>query len=129
MNASLYNFDGITGDLINIGATFDVTMTYRDGSNALVNLTGYSAQLTAVRNIGDVTPWLDMSTANGRIILGGVAGTIQFLLTAAQTAALVVQGDEKFPRYLDRLKYKFNLTNGSTVIPMLYGTMVAVKDA
>lgn len=128
MNAELYNFDGVTGELIEIGATFDVTMTYKDGAGSPINLTGFSAQLQAVRAIGDTTPILDMTTANGKIILGGVAGTIQLLLTAAQTGVLVILGEETFPRYKDRLKYRLDITNGAIVTPLLYGTIVMAKD-
>lgn len=72
MPAGLYNI------LAEEGATFSRTITWRDSNNALVNLTGYTARMQVRATIGDTSasPLLSLTTENGRIALGGSAGTI-----------------------------------------------------
>lgn len=73
------------------GATYDVTLTWRDSSNALVNLTGYSARLMARESVDSTTTLISITDGAG-ITLGGAAGTIRILLSAATTAALGLSG-------------------------------------
>lgn len=70
------------------GATFGRTLTWRS-DGALVDLTGWTARMQ-VRDPAndDGTPLLELTTEDGRIILGGAAGTIRLLLSAAETDAL-----------------------------------------
>lgn len=76
-----YNHD------IQAGTTYDQTLTWKAGTPPTpVNLTGCSAK-SQFRS-ADGTLMLEMSTANNRLVLGGVNGTIQFKLTAAETTAL-----------------------------------------
>ena len=70
------------------GGTFTYTITWTDQNNALINLTGYAAELKARSSISDTLPFLDMTSSNGQITLGGAAGTVTLTLTASQTAAL-----------------------------------------
>ena len=70
------------------GTTFDagtLTFTYKVNGVA-VNLTTFQARAQArgARNL----LLFDLSTANGGLVLGGAAGTITMLLTAAQTTAM-----------------------------------------
>jgi hypothetical protein len=74
--------------LIEQGATWLRTLTLRDSDNALVNLTGYSARMSVRQKIESTTTLLDLTVANGRVALGGAAGTIILTLTAIETAAL-----------------------------------------
>lgn len=68
------------------GATWESILTYKIDDVA-VNLSGYSARLTAKDSAG--TAVLEMDTATlGGITLGGAAGTITLNLTAAETTAL-----------------------------------------
>lgn len=53
-----------------------------------VDLTGCHARMHVRDVLESPTVLLELSTANGRIALGGVAGTITLLLTAAETAAI-----------------------------------------
>lgn len=52
-----------------------------------VNLTGFTARMQIRSTLEDTTVLVSLTTENGGIILGGVAGTIALLLTAAATAA------------------------------------------
>lgn len=60
-----------------------VSLVYKDELTCLpIDITGYSALMQVRTSFGsDVSPLLELSTANGRITLGGTAGTvdIQFL--------------------------------------------------
>jgi hypothetical protein len=80
--AASYNFT------IEQGATFEAEIEWRDGSNALVNLTGFSARMQIRTSIAAASFALELTNANGRIVLGGAAGTVQLVLAAADTAAL-----------------------------------------
>lgn len=81
-----YHWQFIAGDQ----ATLPGTITL--GSGSLFNLTGCSAVLE-IRTGDKTTPLvLQASTANGKIILGGSAGTFVVTLTATDTAALVPAG-------------------------------------
>lgn len=68
------------------GATWSKTITWKTGEPpAPVNLTGYTARMD-LKSIGQAT--VSLTTENGRITLGGAAGTITLLLSAATTAAI-----------------------------------------
>lgn len=72
------------------GATFDFLCTFKAGTPAVpVDLTGYTARMHVRSKVDSPTTLLELTTENGRIVLGGAAGTIRLVLPAAQTAALV----------------------------------------
>lgn len=75
--AGIYN---ITADQ---GATFDRVITWKDSNGNAVNLTGYTAKSQIRTTYDSSTIVLEMSTANGRITLGGVLGTITINVAAA----------------------------------------------
>lgn len=71
------------------GSTWTQRMTYKSGSPAaLVNLTSYTARMQARTSYSAASPSLTLTTENGRIALGGAAGTIDLSITATDTAAL-----------------------------------------
>jgi hypothetical protein len=82
MTAAVYDTE------IEQGATFQLSLTWRDENSNLVNLTGYTARMQVRAVITDTTPLLDLTTTNGAIVLGGALGTIAVTASAAQTAAL-----------------------------------------
>lgn len=91
MTAATYNFvpNSEGKPFIEQGSTFDITLTCRDTDNNLVNLTGYTARMQIRANKRATTALLDMTTENGRIVLGGAAGTMQLILSATETAAFI----------------------------------------
>jgi len=99
------------------GATFDVTLTWKNADRTPKNLTGYTAKLQVRESIGS-TLLLEMSTSNGKIILGGAAGTIQLLLSAAETAALT----------WDEGIYDLFITGPSGTRKLLKGTVTAADS-
>ena len=75
---------------IDQGATFSKLVTWRTGSTTgtPVDLTGCTARMQARAKITDQSVLLDLTTANGGIVLGGTSGTVEIKLTDGQTAAI-----------------------------------------
>lgn len=69
------------------GSTYSETFTYKIDGNP-VNLTGYTARMQARQSHTSSSTVLNMTTENGKISLGGTAGTITLNLTATETAAI-----------------------------------------
>ncbi len=71
------------------GATFRVRIeVFTDAAGTIPrNLTGHTADLT-IRNRAGGDAIFTMTDANGRIVLGGVAGTIDLIISAADTALI-----------------------------------------
>lgn len=77
---------------IDQGATFDKTITWKTGTNKAnsvpVDLTGCKARSQFRETVESETVLLELTTENGRIVLGGPTGEIRILITATDTAAL-----------------------------------------
>ena len=81
MSAGYHHF------IIEQGATFGQTLTLKDNSDTLVNLTGYaSAEMDLRDNPESGTTILTLTTGNGRIALGGAAGTVTLTISASDTS-------------------------------------------
>ena len=78
------------------------------------DLTGYSATMTVRPFVGASTTTVVASTANGRIVLGGVLGRVTVTIDAATT------GDITASRYA----YDLVLDSGSEVTRILEGKFV-----
>lgn len=71
-----------------IGDDYPALWTWRDKqTNTPIDLTGYGGVL-AFMDKPHTTTLLSLSTLNGRLLLGGAAGTIAWSLTAEEVAAL-----------------------------------------
>lgn len=81
MAAGIYNF------AIEQGATLNKVITWKDGDDAAINLTGYTS-VAQFRPTISASPVLTLSSVSGGITLGGAAGTITLGATATTTAAL-----------------------------------------
>jgi len=92
--------------------TFELDFTIQTG-NTLWNLTGYSATMTIRPFVGSNTTTLVLTNGNG-ITLGGAAGTVAILISAAVTA------DFEPSRY----SYDFVLNSGSVVTRLLEGKFI-----
>lgn len=74
---------------IDQGATFRKSVTWKAGTPATpVDLTGCTARMHVRSDIKSPTVLLNLTTANGGISLGGIAGTIALYLTDDQTTAI-----------------------------------------
>jgi hypothetical protein len=104
---------GIYNIIADQGATFTRQLTWNDSSGSAVDLTGYTARMqvrTSIDAAGAAT--LSLTTENGRIVLGGTAGTIT--LTAEATATQAVTAGA----YV----YDLELVSGSTVTRLVQGS-------
>lgn len=77
--------------LIEQRAAFKLNLTWKDAKNKPVNLTGWTARLQVRPEFGSSTVLLDASTDNGRITLGGVAGTIAVVVSDEVTKDLAFE--------------------------------------
>jgi hypothetical protein len=85
-----------------------------NNNNTLLDLTGYTGTMTVRPFVGATTTTVVASTANGRMTLGGIAGTVTVLIDATTTGAI------GSGRYV----YDLVLTTGSTVTRYLEGKFI-----
>jgi hypothetical protein len=100
------------------GETFTRNLTWTDDTGSLVDLTGYHAELKVLTaSAGSSTLLLRLTDASG-LTLGGGAGTIDWVMTDAQTRALPI----------GPCRYELRVTNASgVVIYILYGNL-SIRD-
>jgi hypothetical protein len=94
--------------LIEQGATYSQVITYKEAGVA-VNLTGYTARMQVRSTLESATTVVELTTANGRIALGGTAGTITLTIASTDTAALTS----------GRGVYDLELVSGSGIVTRL----------
>lgn len=80
----------MTAKVVNIeldpGADTIIEYDWTDPSTGLpINLTGYTAKMEVRSKPYDSTVLLSLTTANGKIVLGGVTGTIQLMFSSTDT--------------------------------------------
>lgn len=100
------------------GATFQRTITWKDSTGALVNLTAYTARMQVRSIVSSSTVALDLTTENGRITLGGAAGTIT--LNVPASAMDDVAGGS--------YAYDLELVSGATVTRLLMGSFTVRSE-
>ena len=96
------------------GATFSEQIEWKDESGTPVNLTGFTARLHMREILEASDPFLTLTTENGGITLGGVAGTIQLLASATQTTAIAATSGV----------YDLELVSGANVTRLLEGLVI-----
>lgn len=69
-------------------ATLSEVHTWYDANNQLVDLTGYSALMEVRTDPASAAVVFSASTANGRVLLGGTAGTVELNVPASVTQGL-----------------------------------------
>ena len=94
--------------LVEQGATYSQVITYKEAGVA-INLTGYTARLQVRSTLESASTVVELTTANGRIVLGGAAGTITLTISATDTAALTA----------GRGVYDLELVSGSGIVTRL----------
>ena len=70
------------------GATFSRVFTWEDSTANPIDLTLYTARMQVRATVESASTLLSLTTENGGITLGGIAGTITVTATATQTAAI-----------------------------------------
>lgn len=94
--------------VIEQGADFLLTLTWRDQNYNPINLTAYTARMK-VKETKDSTTTLISLTSSSGIILGGALGTIAIAITAANTATYT----------FETAVYDLELIDGSGVVTRL----------
>ncbi len=82
MNAAIYDLQ------VETGATFQLSMVWKDSLGAPINLSGYSAKMQFRTSPSDTTVVMEASTVAGTIVLGGSLGTISVTIPAATTGLI-----------------------------------------
>ena len=77
-----------------VGKTINFSLTFKDGGVA-INLTGFTARMQVRESVDASDILAAFTTENGRIALGGVAGTIAITMSAADSATLFTSTGEK----------------------------------
>jgi hypothetical protein len=96
------------------GATFSEQVEWKDESGTPVNLTGFTARMHMRETLEVADPFLTLTTENGGITLGGLAGTIQLLASATQTTAISATSGV----------YDLELVSGANVTRLLEGLVI-----
>lgn len=97
---------------IDQGATYSQVFTWKDSNGDAVSLVGWTARMQVRRRVPSTGTIVDLTTENGGISLGGVAGTITTTIAATATDDLPT-GEHV---------YDLELINGSTVERLIMGT-------
>lgn len=135
MEAARFDFDGSVEKngaihpLYTQGSTFDPVLTFKGPSGTPIDLTGYAGKMQA-REKHSTTVVLTFDTADGTMLLGGAAGTIQLLHLPAQTASVTAKdGSSKNVRPLRELVYDLELTPASgRTFKLLYGVLCVAPE-
>ena len=70
------------------GSTFERSLELQDSDGAPYNLGGYTARMQVRREVESTgSPLIELSTANGRILISALLGIIDIRLTPTETAA------------------------------------------
>lgn len=93
--------------------TFHFALTVKTGATPW-DLSGYTATMTVRPFVGSTATTLLCTTANGRITLGGAAGTISVDVDAPTTAGIVA----------NRYDYDLVLNSGGTITRLLEGQFI-----
>lgn len=102
------------------GATFDQTLTFK-AAGVAVDLTGYSAKLQVRASYGAGSTLLDLTSGGGAITLGGAAGTIRIVATAALTGGVTVPDTGDIPPKLFAVYDLILTAPGGAVTRLLEG--------
>ena len=70
------------------GATFTADLSAADAAGDPIDLTGYTARMSIKRDARESTTLLELTTANGRILITAATGLVQLVLTPTETAAI-----------------------------------------
>ena len=95
------------------GSVFNRVLTWKDSTDTLINLTGYTARMWVRKTYTSATNVIELNTNNGRITLGGTAGTVTLYISANDT------DDIPASRYVYDLK--LIPSNSSNAVRMLQG--------
>ena len=74
------------------GATFRKRLRWLNPDRTPIDITGCTARMQVREEVESTAALLELTTENGRIALGGTAGTVDMLVDADTTAAITWSG-------------------------------------
>lgn len=81
---------GVYNDwIIQAGGTFDEVVIYSDACGEYYDLTGCTAKMDCKYKVSDASPFITLSTANGRITIDPLVGTLNLHIDADDTDSLI----------------------------------------
>lgn len=112
MSAATYNFE------LEQGVTRTIPFVWKDSTGSPIDLLGYTARMQIRMNKSSSQVMLELTTENGGIVLGGLAGSVTLEFTEESTSKLTRGG-----------VYDLELVNsdGTTVIRLVEGTITLSK--
>ena len=97
------------------GSDLDTLITYTDDAGTVINLTGCSARMQVRPFAGSTNPVLNLTSSSG-ITLGGAAGTIRILISAA-ALSLVPAGSYAYDiELVDTAQVVLKIISGQFVV-------------
>jgi selenophosphate synthetase-related protein len=109
---------GVYDITIEQGATFTMSLTWKDSTGSPVNLTGYTARMQVRENYEAESTLVSLTSSGGDITLGGALGTIAVTIAASATQLL----------QLDEAVYDLELVNGATVTRLIQGRAIISRE-
>ena len=79
---------GIYNATIDQGATWSVTVTYKNANGTAINLTGYTAAMQVRQQYSSETADLTLTSPSNGIAITPLTGVVVITMTASQTRAL-----------------------------------------
>jgi hypothetical protein len=121
MTAARYDFT------IEQGATFTEELRWLDDDGAVIDTSGYTARLQARDTVDSDTTLIDLTDANGGIVVG-IVGTgadqynIKLTMTSTATAALT------WPTGKVKIPYDLEMSGGGIVTRVLKGHITLDRE-
>jgi hypothetical protein len=112
MIAAKYRLD------IEHGATFKQNFVWMDATRVPINLTGCTARMQIRQKFTSDEFYVELTTENGKIVLGGTTGTVDLIMSPTDTESILTNG-------VYDLEVIF--TNGD-VVRLLYGAVNISKN-
>ena len=101
------------------GTTFRQVFTYLSASLP-VDLTGHTARLNiSKKSFNSYNSFMDLTTENSKLVLGGALGTITATLSASETLAFTDS---------DQYLYDLEIINAGTVSRLLRGKLIIIQN-
>ena len=110
------------------GSTFGLSITIKDASGAVQNLTNYTARMQMRTSYDSNTVTESLTTSNGEITISGAAGNVTLELAATRTANISVDmTNGKPPR--STFVYDLELIDSANkVSKILYGDVIVYGE-
>jgi hypothetical protein len=109
---------GIYDITIEQGATFQMSLTWKDSTGSPVNLTGYSARMQVRSSYESEDTLVSLTSTGGDIVLGGALGTIAVTIAATVTGPLVCE----------EAVYDLELINGTQITRLIQGKATVSRE-